>query len=303
MRAAKFVLVTSILADLACVHAPLVRAPTGKIQHVIILTVDGMKPEVYLEPDVAHGLHVPTLRKMAALGTTADPGATTVFPSVTYPAHTAIATGDNPGRHGIVTNLSPDPEAKNEEGWRWYRQDVKVPTLYDLAYTAGYRTALIDWPVTVGALATDLLPEYWRAGTADDAKLSRALATPGCYAAVENQFLSFDADFTPPQVQDAATVDAVLTAMTRDAPALTFAHIWQTDDAQHDFGPWSVQANAAFENADAQIARLIAGLQALGIWDSTVIVLASDHGFAPIARAFRPNVVLAQKKLVTVGLH
>ena len=54
-----------------------------------------------------------------------------------------------------------------------------MPTLWDVAGAAGRTTASIQWPVTVGAHITWNIPEYWRANTPDDAKLLRALSTPG----------------------------------------------------------------------------------------------------------------------------
>src|SRR5215470_15614341 len=92
-------------------------------------------------------------------------GALSVLPSVTYPAHTTIATGVFPARHGIVTNYAWDPVDKNLTGWWWYAEDIRAPTLWDAARAAGRKVALIDWPVTVGAKVDVLVPEYWRAGT------------------------------------------------------------------------------------------------------------------------------------------
>ena len=87
------------------------------IQHVFIVSIDGMKPESYTEPD-AHGLKVPTLREMVRNGMSSD-GVRPVMPSVTYPSHTAMVTGVNPGAHGIFTNPAWDPFNQNYGGYRW----------------------------------------------------------------------------------------------------------------------------------------------------------------------------------------
>src|SRR5207302_1649167 len=133
MRFAKL----GFLATAACAHAVAARAPDGPVKHVIILTVDGLLPAAYLAPE-QHGLAVPTLRRMAAEGAAADPGALSVFPTVTYPAHTSIATGVRPARHGITSNLAADPLRQNQEGWNWYYQDIQHITLYEVALQAGY---------------------------------------------------------------------------------------------------------------------------------------------------------------------
>src|SRR5215470_11487073 len=166
-----FPLVVTGCALTGCV-APAAAAPPRP--HVVIVSVDGLRPDTYLEADRL-GLKIPTLRRLMREGTVAA-GAMSVLPSVTYPAHTTIATGVFPARHGIVTNYAWDPVDKNLTGWWWYAEDIRAPTLWDAARAAGRKVALIDWPVTVGAKVDVLVPEYWRAGTPDDQKLERALA-------------------------------------------------------------------------------------------------------------------------------
>jgi len=56
-------------------------AATSGIRHVFIVSVDGMMPETYLQPD-AYGLKVPTLREIAANGAYSE-GLVPVFPPVT----------------------------------------------------------------------------------------------------------------------------------------------------------------------------------------------------------------------------
>src|SRR5690606_29351219 len=86
--------------------APRAAAARPAVEHVVVISVDGLLPAVYTEPD-AHGLAVPTLRRLAAEGAS-SPGARSVMPSLTYPSHTTIATGVDPGRHGIVSNKTLD---------------------------------------------------------------------------------------------------------------------------------------------------------------------------------------------------
>lgn len=272
--------------------------PPGPIRHVIVLTIDGLMPEAYLRPDV-HGLKVPRLRELVARGASSS-GAASVFPSLTYPAHTSIATGVTPARHGIVTNTVFDPLEKNQNAWRWYDADVLVPRVWDVALAAGYRTALIDWPVTVGEAATFHVPEFWRAKVSDDVKLIRALSTPGLLEAVSAKYPDFAAGFRPQDVADEAGTDIVLHILAEARPHLTFLHIWQVDAAQHFHGLWSERARAAIETADAQIGRLLQAVEQAGIADSTALVVASDHGFASITRCVNPNVSLRRAGLLEV---
>lgn len=273
------------------------REPAGPIRHVWVVTIDGMLPETYTDPD-AHGLQIPMLRHLAKDGAASD-GALSVFPSLTYPAHTSIASGVRPARHGIVSNQAHDPLDLNHGAWRWYASEVKVPRIWDVAYTHGYRTALLDWPVTVGARATYHVPEFWRSRTDEDLKLIRALSTPpnliDLAAATHPHFLE---GFHPQDVSDEAGVDLVETVMALGAPHLLFLHIWQVDAAQHHFGLWSPEALHAIENADHQVERLWSSIEHAGLAPDSALVVASDHGFANIDHAVKPGALLQQAGLV-----
>jgi predicted AlkP superfamily pyrophosphatase or phosphodiesterase len=280
------------------------QAPTSQqkapqpIRHVILISIDGLMPFAYLSPD-AYGLQVPTLRELARNGAWSE-GAKSVFPSLTYPVHTSMVTGTNPGTHGIVTNDAWDPLDENDAGQRWYTADIRATPLWDAARARGLRTALVYWPVTVGARATAIVPEYWRAGTGEDVKLVYALSTPGLLEAVEKRFPNFRAGFTPPAVRDESLADIAVHLIETVRPHLTLLHMFEVDREQHYGGLFSRRALDAIENADRQITRVIAAAKKAGIWEQTVLVVVSDHGFLSAAKRVRPGVLLREKGLVTL---
>jgi len=144
---------------------------------LLLISVDGLKPEAILDAQ-SHGIKVPNLRAFLVDGVYAT-GVHGVLPTLTYPSHMTILTGASPATHGIYSNTPFDPFARNERGWYWYTEDVKVPTLWDAAAAAKLKTANVYWPTSVGANITYNLPQIWRSGTDDDLKLQRALSTPG----------------------------------------------------------------------------------------------------------------------------
>jgi len=273
-------------------------AEAAAARAVVLLTVDGLLPESYVHPD-AHGLRVPTLRRFVAEGATSD-GARSVFPSVTYPAHTSIATGVSPSRHGIVSNRTRDPLEKNLEGWRWYSEDVHATPIWTVAERAGLKTGLVSWPVTVGATASWVLPEFWRARTAEDVKLLRALTTPrlaaGLAAAKPDAWASFQAEGD----NDGFITTTVEWLLRNERPRLLLVHLAAVDEAQHKTGLWSKEAIEAIEATDQRIARLIEATRTAGTFAQTTFVVASDHGFAPVTRAVRPGTLLREAGLVQV---
>lgn len=250
-----------------------------------------------LRARAAHGLRIPNLRYLVASAAYGD-GTRSVFPSVTYPAHATIATGVLPQHHGIFHNRQFDPLEKKLEEWFWYAEELKSPPLWELASTRGLRTGLIGWPVTVGARVPWLVPEYWRARRPEDLKLLRALSTPGLLEAVQAEAADLYARLTP--MRDSAAVDIASHVLRNGRPHLLLLHIWELDEAQHEHGPWSPEAIAALAAADLQLGRLLAAVEQAGLTSTSAIVVASDHGFAPVHRLVHPGAPLREAGFISL---
>jgi predicted AlkP superfamily pyrophosphatase or phosphodiesterase len=268
------------------------------IQRVVLVSIDGLKPEAYLQPD-PRGLKIPTLRWMMQRGAKSD-GVLSVFPSLTYPAHTTMATGASPGRHHIVANRSFDPDENDLDGWRWYAEDIAVRPLWQVAEERGLDTALIHWPVSVGAAVKWNVPEYWRASNRQDQKLLRAVSTPGLLKAVAAESPEFWSRYPPPNVMDDALTDIALHVLTVGQPRLLLLHLVEVDAAQHRFGVDSPEALQAIEKDDAQVARILEALGRLGLQKDAALVVASDHGFRSAPQVVRPCTLLTEDGLIAV---
>ncbi len=277
-------------------HHPGARRPGQGRARVVVVSIDGMMPETYLDPDRL-GLAVPTLRSIVARGAHAR-AVESVFPSVTYPAHTTIVTGALPRVHGITSNRPLDPLQKNHEGWRWYTEDIAVPTLWSAVEAQGGAAALVTWPVSVGARVSFNVPEFWRAGTPDDQKLLRSLSTPGLLDKVARVFPDLWKDLVPPDVRDAAQFAIARYLITQERPDLVLVHVWATDDAQHAHGPRSPEAKQAFEHVDRLLGELLRALEQSPDWSRTTLVVLSDHGFLPVDREIRLNALVRERGLV-----
>jgi predicted AlkP superfamily pyrophosphatase or phosphodiesterase len=284
--------------DPVSVDEPLTEASTAvpDERFAVVYSIDALLPAVYLDPD-AHGLEVPTLRRLAREGAH-SPGVLSVLPSLTYPSHASIATGRRPAGHGITANESWDPLLENDHGWYWYAEDIRGPTLWRAAEAAGMRTALIFWPTTVGAEVDALMPEIWRADTGDDVKLLRALSTPSLVESAADRHPDLWERLTPPDREESPAVDVAVQLIDEARPNLLMLHTWWVDKQQHHHGIWSDEANAAIEAADGYVARLLDALDRSGIAKRTLVVVASDHGFAPAPKRVRAGVLLAEAGLV-----
>ena len=265
---------------------------------LVFIGVDGLRPDYVLEAD-RHGLRIPELRRMLAEGAWAA-GVRGVLPTVTYPSFTTLITGVWPARHGIVANTTFDPLQRNAGGWYWYAEDIRVPTLWDAFRTAGRRVAIVHWPVSVGATATWNLPQLWRSGTADDRKLIRALATPGLLAALE---LAVGMPY-PDGIDESLPADVArgrfAEALLQRRPALLTAYFASLDHVEHAHGPFSPEADSTLERIDSIIGRLRAAARRV-YGDRVVFAIASDHGFAAVARQVNLPVLLAGAGLLRYG--
>lgn len=232
--------VGAILALLAA--APIFLASTGAraarvparpipaIARVLIVSVDGLRG------DVALRAATPTLHALLARGSYTMWSQTTDL-AVTLPSHASMLTGVPPEKHGVTWN--------NDQPGRY----PSWPTLFELAHTAGYTTAM----------------------AAGKSKF-HAFEKPG----------ALDRSFVPgAQVVDDRTVaDTAVAWIGRYRPQVFFVHLPGVDSAGHGFGWGSREQTDAVAVADACIGRMLDALQGQHALDSTLVIVTSDHGGA-----------------------
>jgi predicted AlkP superfamily pyrophosphatase or phosphodiesterase len=273
-----------------CIAAALVllaaTQPSGAAS-VLMISVDGMKPEYVLQAD-GYGLKIPFLRSLRSEGSYAE-GVIGVWPTVTYPSHTTLVTGVAPAAHGIYDNLAFDPLHDRQEPWFWYSAQIRARTLWQAAHAAHRVTASVGWPVTIGADIDYLIPEFWRiAGLTNDPEpsdryLIAALARPpqlleGLQSSAGPYMMANENS----QDGDAIKTRYSVEILKRYHPAFMTVHLSSLDEAQHAHGPFSPAANADLEATDGMIAQLAQAARAAD--RASIIVVVSDHGFMPITQ-------------------
>jgi predicted AlkP superfamily pyrophosphatase or phosphodiesterase len=266
---------------LAILLAPAAGAVDDPAQErlVMLISVDGLKPEAILDAQ-NHGLKVPNLRAFLTDGMYAT-GVRGVLPTVTYPSHTTLLTGATPAKHGIYANTTFDPFDRNQAGWYWYAEDIRVQTLWDAAAAAHLLTASVYWPVSVAANINFNLPQVWRTGTADDLKLQRALGT----AALEQE-LSAELGPYPGGMEETVAEDEIrarfaIRLLEKKHPGFFTVYLAGLDTEEHHSGPFSPQSNQVLERLDAVIGSLRAAAEKAAPGKATICVV-SDHGFAAV---------------------
>jgi len=263
-------------------------------RHVVVISVDGMRASAYVA--LSPRARIPNLLRLKEEGSFAE-GVEGVYPTVTYPSHTTIVTGRMPAEHGIYTNLSSRQPGKNANDWFWLADAIKVPTLWDEARQHHLTSSAVSWPVTVHAAIDWNVPEVWdpaKGPSADFFYLARFMDP-----IVGAELLGA---LGPPQPgTDADTQKTRLAAYLIKAhkPNLMLLHLDAVDEAEHRNGPLGAEAAAALEHVDAEIGDILAALKEAGLASTTDVFVVSDHGFLPVERQIRPNVLLAKAGLLT----
>jgi predicted AlkP superfamily pyrophosphatase or phosphodiesterase len=253
---------------------------------VLMISIDGMKPEYVSQAD-QHGLKIPFLRSLMRDGTYAD-GVTGVWPTLTYPSHTTMLTGVPPAEHGVESNTLFDPDRTLAGAWYWYGNQIRVPTLWQAAHTAGLTTASVGWPATVGARGIDfLIPEYWRGGSPgstaspSDRNLIAALSRPDDMLDEMQQrigpyMMAYEATLAGDEIKTRYSIDI----LHNHKPAFMTIHLNSLDALEHDNGPFSPIANQALETIDDMVSRLAAAAREAD--PATILLIVSDHGFVQV---------------------
>lgn len=278
-----------LLLACLCIHSQVFAAP------LLLISIDGLHPAYVTEAD-RHGLKIPNLRSFIAKGSYAK-GVVGVVPTVTYPSHTTLLTGVAPAVHGIVSNTLFDPLGANRDGWYWYVEDIRVPTLWQAAAQEKLTTASVNWPVTVRDKHIQyLIPEYWRASTPDDLKLMRALSRPeGMLEALEARLGPFVDGYIDTIESDAVRTRFSVALLKERKPGFMATHLIALDGIEHKEGPFTPPALAVLEQIDRMIGELTAA--ALANDPSSIVVIVSDHGFIATHTA-----VNLRTRLVDAGL-
>jgi len=292
----------------------------GVAADVLLARQDGRVLEEILDPDanppkrlylfLLDGIHsteledrlerdpeaIPNLRRLREGAAVLASGSIVNFPSITWPSHTAIATGAWCGHHDVVNltyYLREKREVVSPQGQLTYTEGFASPAVEGL-YEAFQRvkgeetlTAAIHAPFGRGAdhavfegrnlgdrarlkalnqeLASDRNPR-WRADQ---------------QAMVERE-----------SVGDGRGMAQVIELFTRDdlpAPSLVYHELFVTDGAGHDYGPHHEGLRQALDESDRRVGRVLDLLEKLGLADETLFVVTADHAMAPQDVSLRAN--------------
>lgn len=222
-----------------------------------------------------------------------------IYPTITYPAHTTIATGAYPNKHGITGNNVFTKQIRNKP-WLWFHDAVKTDDIFTAAKKKGLSTAAVFWPVTGNHPNIDyLIDEYWTQGENDS--FYDAFKRTGSADAV----LEIIGENAPLLIErkhpmcDEFVIGCACDMITWFKPDLLMIHPANIDAYRHQKGVFNDYVKAGVIETDQYIGQIINATKIAGIYEETNFVLVSDHGQIDIKRTIHPNIVFAENGLIS----
>ena len=180
------------------------------------------------------------------------------FPSKTFPNHWSIITGMYPEHHGIISNNFKDYSADRyfrigdtteTRDPRWYKGEA----LWETAERQGIITASYYW---VGSDVTDQFrrPTYY-----------------------------YKYEHAKPYKKRVDGVIDWLQLPYEIRPHFISSYFDATDGAGHNYGPNSPEVNQAIVRLDSILGYFFQKLKEIDLFDSTNIIVVSDHGMTEIS--------------------
>ena len=183
-----------------------------------------------------------------------------VYPSNTFPSHVSMATGTYPDTHGIVDNVF------FEDGERYDVRD------------ADWIQAEPVW-ISTQRQGIDVATYFWVGSESDwRGQGTRYRVAP------------FDG-----RRAEAVKVDKILEWFDLpedERPQLIMSYWAGADSVGHERGPDHPAVVRQLERQDAQLRRLLSGLDARGAWPETTLILVSDHGMTAVRELIDIDAVL-----------
>lgn len=239
-------------------------AATAEKPLVLLISIDGFKPS-YLSKSSA-----PNLFELANKGMMAQ-GLISAFPSVTFPNHVTIVTGQTPDHHGIVNNTMTDPGTTQR-------------------FSLGSREAVEN-------------PFWWQESrpiwiaARKQGKVASTLFWPGSETTIDglrpNDWLRYDHEM-PHEVR-VRTLVQWLSRPPAERPDFATLYFADVDSAGHQAGPDSQAVQDSVKKVDDSIGELSKELKRLGLLERTTWIIVSDHGMAssPVEKVVSAQGLLA----------
>ncbi len=220
-----------------------------------------------------------------------------VYPSITYPAHTSIITGRVPKNHGVINNTLFQP-GRISPDWMWKRKYIRGTTLYDEAIRQGWRVASLLWPVTAKSRIQYNLPEIFANRPWQNQIIVSAMNGTLRYELELNRKFGNLRDGIRQPALDNFVHASALHTIDKYRPDMLLIHLTDVDTNRHIYGVRHPKAEEAIRRHDERLGDILEHLEKLGNIEDTTIVLLGDHYQKDTSVAVYLNHLLREKGLL-----
>lgn len=270
----------------------------GTKRRMIILSFDAVGSE-----DLSILKKQPNFKRLLEQGALCE-HVESVYPSITYPAHTSIITGKKPCHHGIINNTCFQPGRENPD-WMSDRANIRGTTLYDEAMKRGDRVCALLWPVTGKSRITYNFPEIHANRPWQNLILKTVMdGSPRYVLGTLPHAVRELKGVQEPELDNFVEKTAVTTIL-RYNPELMLIHFLDVDSHRHQLGAAHPEIRRALKRLDGRIGAVtdaLACTKADGChsMDDTTIVILGDHAQRDCHTVLYPNYLLKKHGLLNV---
>lgn len=223
-----------------------------------------------------------------------------IYPSLTYPAHTTIVTGKYPKNHGIINNTLLQPGNEHPD-WYWHSKNIKSDTLYDLAITQGMSSAALLWPVTAGSRIKYNMPEIFANRAWQNQIIVSLLNGSPLYQYQMNKKFGYLRKGIKQPHLDNFTHQSLLYTLKKYKPDLTLVHYTDLDTMRHYNGFNSEVAFEALHRHDQRLGELVSALKEMGLYEDSTIIVLGDHSSIDEDKIINLNVLFKERGWIAEG--
>jgi len=269
-----------------------------KKRKVIVLDIVGLNPDhfVYAEK-------LPHLASLAGKGKLYR--MKPVFPAVTLPVQASLTTGVYPEQNGIVANGFYNRQFFNVSFWEQAAGLVQHERIWDYLRrrVPGLTTALLFMQNSLYADCGCIITP--RPMHTDDGLV------PWCYSKPVGFYEELAADIGPfnlmhywgpmTSIESSRWIArAAVKTLERLSPDLMFVYLPHLDYCTQKVGPGSPVVRDQLMLVDAEVGRILQGVDDLGLRDETIFVVVSEYAFSKVEGDIALNRILRENGLLSI---
>lgn len=222
-----------------------------------------------------------------------------IYPSLTYPCHVTIVTGNTAKGHGIPHNEKVTVENPRAP-WYNQRSDILGDTIFDAARRAGKTTCALSWPVTGKADIDYNMPMIVPISYQGDDPYQFLVGN-----ASQNLLDAYYWKYSRYLKGKDRSLDLYTMALAPDIirdfgqPDLMFIKMCDLDTVRHQNGIDNAHVKAQLKKHDDEFGVIVETIRRYGDYEKTTFVIIGDHGQADIRRTINMNLLLRDHGFLT----